>query len=377
MRSSRLYKNPISRWWWSLDHTLFGLIVGLMVIGAFVVTTSSGAVASEYGVGAFHFARKQWIFLCLAFCIMIGASTLSLRQIKILGSILFFTALAGIFITIFMRVDVKGASRWIQIFGFKIQPTEFIKIGLIILTATLLAFAKKKDQQKRFFISLFLIGVVEVAVIAQPDFGMFGVLGLIWGMQVFMAGVPMIWVVSLITLGMSGAVGAYAILPHVRSRLSRFLDPESGDSYQIDRAMEALMSGSWQGLGAGEGIIKQHLPDAHTDFVFAVIGEEFGLIGCFALLILYGAIIFRGFMQIIDKQDKFIFLAGSGVLILFALQVLINIAVVLQLMPTTGMTLPFVSYGGSSTVTMGMAMGILLALTCKGQGKIKKKVRRG
>lgn len=375
MRSSRSYKNPISRWWWSLDHTLFGLIVGLMVIGAFIVTTSSGAVASEYDVGAFYFARKQWIFLCLAFFLMLLTSALSLRNIKILGSIIFFTALIGIFITIFMRVDVKGASRWIQLFGFKIQPTEFIKIGLIIITATLLTFSKKKEQQKRFFISLFLIGVLEIAVISQPDFGMFGLLGLIWGMQIFMAGVPMVWVVSLITLGMSCAVGAYAVLPHVRSRLSRFLDPDSGDSYQIDRAMEALLAGSWQGLGAGEGIIKQHLPDAHTDFVFAVIGEEFGLIGCFAILMLYGAIIFRGFMQIIDKRDKFIFLAGSGIIILFALQVLINIAVVLQLMPTTGMTLPFISYGGSSTTTMGMTMGILLALTRKGQGKIKKNIR--
>jgi cell division protein FtsW len=373
LRASRLYKNPIYRWWWSLDRTLLGLIVGLMVVGAFVVTTSSGAVASEYGVSAFYFARKQWLFLCLAFCAMLGASTLSPKQIKVIGSLIFIGALAGILLTIFSRVDVKGASRWIQIFSFKIQPTEFMKIGLIIVTAMLLSFSKKQKWRQRFFISLVLIGVIEAAVISQPDFGMFGMLGLIWGMQVFLAGVPIVWVVSLVTLGMSCAVGAYTVLPHVRSRLSRFLDPESGDSYQVDRAMEAFLSGGWRGVGAGEGVVKEHLPDAHTDFVFAVIGEEFGLIACFALLLLYGAITFRGFIQVMDKKEQFAFLAASGILVLFALQVLINIAVVLQLIPTTGMTLPFISYGGSATLTMGIVMGILLALTRKGQGQIKNR----
>ncbi len=367
MRASRKYKNPISDWWWKIDHTLFGLITTLMVIGAFIVTTSSGAVANEYSVDAFHFARKQWLFLLLSFGLMVATSSLSVRSIKIIGSTIFFGALIGIFITLIIRADVKGASRWISILGFKIQPTEFMKIGVIIITATLLSYKKQKDRDKRFIISLALISIMEIAVIFQPDFGMFGVLGLIWGAQVFMAGVPLIWIASLATVAMVSVSGAYTFLPHVRSRFSRFLDPASGDSYQIDRAMEALISGGWFGLGAGEGVVKEHLPDAHTDFVFAVIGEEFGLVICFALLLLYGAVIYRGFSKIIDKKDKFIFLAGNGVLILFALQVLINVSVVLQLMPITGMTLPFISYGGSSTITMGIVMGILLAVTKRGK----------
>lgn len=366
MRSSRSYKSPVSHWWWSIDRTLFGIIALLMFLGAFVVTTSSGAVASEYGVGAFYFAKKQWMFLCLSFAVMVGASTLSLKQIKVIGGGLFIGALIGIVLTLFMRIDVKGASRWIEIFGFKVQPTEFMKLGVVITTAILLSSKKDQIRNSRFLISLALMGVLELGIILQPDFGMFGLLGIIWGAQVFMAGIPLFWLMGLASAGIGAVAGAYTFLPHVRSRVSRFLDPESGDSYQVDRAMEAIVSGGWTGIGAGEGIVKQHLPDAHTDFIFAVIAEEFGLIGCFVLLFIYGALIFTGFNRLLDQKDRFIFLVGVGIVILFALQVLINIAVVLQLIPTTGMTLPFISYGGSSTLTMGLAMGILLALTRKG-----------
>ena len=189
------------------------------------------------------------------------------------------------------------------------------------------------------------------------------VISAVWACQFFLAGLPLYWAALLGVLGIGGLIVAYLILPHVASRIDRFLDPSSGDSYQVDRSLEAFLNGGWFGRGPGEGTVKEVLPDAHSDFVFAVAGEEFGLFVCLVIVCLFAFVVLRGFAKALQETDLFVLLATSGLIVQFGLQALINMGSTLRLMPTKGMTLPFVSYGGSSLIAMGLCIGFLLALT--------------
>jgi cell division protein FtsW len=197
----------------------------------------------------------------------------------------------------------------------------------------------------------------------QPDLGMAFVVSAVWFTQFCMAGLSLAWAGLFALLGMVALIGAYLSFPHVASRVDRFLDPASGDSYQIDRALEAFMNGGLFGRGPGEGTVKQYIPDAHADFVFAVAGEEFGLIACLAILGLFAFVVLRGLTRLLQERNLFVLLAASGLLVQFGLQALINLASTVRLMPTKGMTLPFLSYGGSSLLALAIGMGMLLALT--------------
>src|SRR3546814_573654 len=196
-------------------------------------------------------------------------------------------------------------------------------------------------------------------LLAQPDLGMAVIVTAVWGIQFFLAGLPMILVVGLAALGAAGLVGSYFLFSHVASRIDRFLDPSSGDSYQIDRSLEAFMNGGLWGTGPGEGTVKLYLPDAHADFIFAVAGEEFGLFWCLVLVALFAFIVLRGFFRLNDDGNLFVVLAGAGLLVQFGLPDLINMGSTLHLIPTKGMTLPFVSYGGSSLIALGIGMGMM------------------
>jgi cell division protein FtsW len=272
-------------------------------------------------------------------------------------------AIAGVVLTLFVGEGVKGATRWIHIGGFKIQPSEFLKPSLVMLTAWLFSVKEPEIFRRNFLVSLGIMAVIAVLLLLQPNFGMLMILGGVWIAQVWLAGYPFIWLAGA---GMMVIVGAYFGLSHVRSRIDRFLDPASGDAYQVEQGLEALTSGGFIGRGPGEGIVKHSLPDAHTDFIFAVIGEEFGLIACCLLLVLYGAFLYRSFALLLEHEDRFTLLAGTGLIVLFGAQVLLNAGVVLHLLPTTGVTMPFISYGGSSTFAMAIMVGLILALTRKG-----------
>ena len=362
----RLSNHPLVRWWWSLDRWTVILVLAIMVFGAAVITTASSGVARGYNVDAYYFARRQFVFLLSALPLMVTFSMLNSKGMKQISLILFAIATLGVVATLFVGTDVKGASRWINVGGFSLQPSEFLKPAFVVLTAWLMSSDQGESRLRGFFISAALLGVLSILFLLQPNFGMFVVVSCVWFGQMFMVGLPWQILGGLMSLVLMVMGTGYMLLPHVRSRIHRFLDPNSGDTYQIDRAMEAFFSGGFTGRGPGEGIIKQVLPDAHTDFIFAVIGEEFGILVCSAILLTYGIILFRSFLRLLEKGDRFTMLAGLGLLLQLGLQILINVGVALRLLPTTGATLPFISYGGSSTLALAILVGFVLALTRKG-----------
>jgi cell division protein FtsW len=265
--------------------------------------------------------------------------------------------------TLFIGAEVKGARRWIVLAGITIQPSEFLKPSFVILIAWLFAeSARKSDVPATTFSLLLLLGVVG-GLVLQPDFGQTMLIGLVWGALFFMAGMRLIWVVGLGGTALLGLVGAYATIPHVARRIKRFLDPASGDTFQVDTAVESFLRGGWFGRGPGEGTVKRILPDSHADFVFAVAAEEFGIVLCLVLVALFAFVVLRALAKAMRNDDPFVRFATAGLAVLFGAQSAINMAVNLALIPAKGMTLPFISYGGSSMISLAYGMGMLLALT--------------
>lgn len=364
----RQSRHPLVRWWWEMDRVSVVVLLIIMLCGAVAVTTASVAVAKTYNVGPYYFAVRHYMFLLAAMGLAMAMTTLKPTGVKRFGVILFGVAYAGLLLTFVIGVEVKGARRWIDIAGQSVQPTEFLKPALIVLTAILL---DQPDQRKRlrgFLASLVMMAAVGLPVLAQPNFGMALAMGTVWFAQVFMAGLPLLWLAPLMAGGLCVVVGSYTMLPHVRDRIERFLNPENSDTYQVDQANEAIMMGHLWGRGAGEGVVKHQLPDAHTDFIFAVIVEEFGIVVGLLIMGLFLILVLRGFSRVLAQEDKFVLLAVGGLLTLLSLHVCVNVGVALHLVPTTGMTLPFISYGGSSTFAMALVVGLLLALLRK-QGK--------
>lgn len=348
-----------------MDRGAVAIILILMLVGVVAVSTASVAVAKTYAVGPYHFALRQMLYAVCSLAIMLTMSTLQPAGIKRIGLILFGLAFAGTLLTFVLGVEVKGARRWLELFGQSIQPTEFIKPALIVLTAWLLEDGRRSVRLRGFALSILLIGAVTVPVLLQPNFGMVLAMGTVWFAQVFMAGMPLLWLLPLIGSGVLVMLVAYISFSHVRDRIERFLNPEGNDTYQVDQAMDAIMSGHWFGRGAGEGVVKHTLPDAHTDFIFAVMVEEFGIIVGLILMVMYLILVWRGFQRLVNQEDRFMLLAGGGLLTLIALHVCVNVGVALQVLPTTGMTLPFISYGGSASFAMAISFGFLLALLRK------------
>jgi cell division protein FtsW len=292
-------------------------------------------------------------------------SLLPPRAVRQAGLIGFAIAAALVLLTFLIGAEVKGAQRWIEFPGFSLQPSEFVKPTFAVTAAWL--FAEQKDR--RGFpgnaISILLFVLVIAMLLKQPDFGMAFVVAVVWFAQFCMAGLRLYWIASGFVAGFGGLAGAYLWLPHVTSRVNGFLAPVagSGENYQINRSLEAFANGGLWGRGPGEGTVKDHLPDAHADFVFAVVGEEFGLIVCIAVVAVFAFIVLRGFSRLLREGNLFVLLSATGLLIQFGLQAVINMASTLHLIPTKGMTLPFLSYGGSSMLALALGMGMLLALT--------------
>lgn len=367
MSVSHAAKHPIANWWFRIDRVSVVLVFAILFIGCLVLLTASSAVSGKYGVDVWYFAKRQVMFLALCIPFMVMVSTLTVKRLQLLCALLVLVSIVGVFLTLFVGEGVKGATRWIHVGGFKLQPSEFLKPSLVMLTAWLFSVKEPEIFRRNFIVSLGIMALIAILLLLQPNFGMLLVLGGVWCVQVFLAGYPFMWLAGLAGVGVLVIIGAYFGLSHVQSRIDRFLDPSSGDAYQVEQGLEALMSGGFIGRGPGEGVVKHSLPDAHTDFIFAVIGEEFGLIACCLLLVLYGAFLYRSFALLLQNEDRFTLLAGTGLIVLFGAQVLINTGVVLHLLPTTGVTLPFISYGGSSTFAMAIMVGLILALTRKGE----------
>ena len=338
-------------------------IIALSAIGALLTLAASPAVAEHYRLDKYHFVHRQFVFLPASLMVMVLVSLMTPRGIRRLAVGCAGIALIGMIATLFVGAEIKGASRWLHIAGFSLQPSEFIKPAFAVIAAWLFAESRENARLPGNKLATFLFMVIVVLLLLQPDVGMTSVVAAIWGIEFFLAGLPLFLVVVVAFLFIGGIVGAYFTFGHVQIRVDRFLDPAIGEGYQVTRALEAFQNGGFFGRGPGEGRVKEDLPDAHADFIFAVAGEEFGLIACLVMLGLFASIVLRGFSRALQENDLFIMLASAGLIVQFGLQVIINLASTLNMIPPKGMTLPFVSYGGSSTLALAIGMGMMLALT--------------
>ena len=362
---ARTDRSALGQWWWTVDRWTLAAVIALMFIGAILGLAACPAVAVRIGLDSFYLVRHHYMMLPLAAITLIGVSVLSPRQVRRLGVVLFGFFLVLTVLTLFSGVEIKGATRWINVGPLSLQPSEFLKPCFAIFTAWMFALQKSEQRIPGNLIAIGAYLVTVAIVIKQPDLGMTVVLTATWAAQFFVAGLPIFWVASLVGCGAAGLVAAYFLLPHVTERVDQFIDPASGDNYQIDRALEAFSNGGFTGRGPGGGTVKLVLPDAHADFVFAVAGEEFGLIVCLIIVALFAFIVLRSLLRTVGENNLFILLAVTGLVTSFGLQAVVNMASTLHLMPTKGMTLPFISYGGSSIVAIALGTGMLLALTRK------------
>ncbi len=360
---ARTDRSVLGRWWWTIDRWTLAVLIVLLLSGVVLVMAASPPVADRIGVDGFHFVRRHVLSLAPAVLAMFAMSLLGPRSVRRVAVLLLLASIALLAITPLVGPEIKGARRWISLGMFSFQASEFVKPALAVVAAWLLAEARRNPAFPGYWLSAALAAAVAGLLVWQPDFGMAATVATIWGGQLFLAGLPFVFVVGLGLLGFAGLAAGYSFMPHVRDRIDRFLDPASGDSYQADTAIRAFESGGLLGRGPGEGVVKDVLPDAHSDFIFAVAGEEFGLLACLLLMAFFAFVALRGFYRMAHERDLFVMLAVAGLLIQFTVQAIVNMGVSLRLLPSTGMTLPFVSYGGSSLLGMSIGMGMMLALT--------------
>ena len=364
---ARTNRSWLGRWFWTTDRVLLLLILLLIGIGLIAVAAASPAAAHRYSGGAvrvsdlFYF-KRQLFWVALGVPVLLGVSMLSIpwaRRLSVLGTAGF---LGLLLLVPLIGAEVNGATRWLAFGGFQLQPSEFLKPCLIVTTAWLLA-ARFDDRTVPVLpLSFGLVAIIAALLVKQPDLGQAVLILGVWMAQACLAGMG-VRVIMLAAGGGVGALGAaYAFLPHVTSRVDRFITG-GGDTYQIDRALDAIRAGGLFGVGPGEGQMKFRLPEPQTDYIFSVIGEEFGAVACIMLAILYLAVVTRVLMKVLEEDDPFVFLASTGLAIQFGGQAVINMAVNLNLMPSKGMTLPLISHGGSSFIALSLGLGLLLALT--------------
>jgi cell division protein FtsW len=363
MRLTRTDRSLIAEWWFSVDRPMLGAILLLMALGAVVSLAASPAAAEKIGQEPLFFFKRHLLYLLPAALLLVGASMLDPKLIRRAGLFLFIGGLAMIVLALAQGIEKNGAVRWLILSGGQsIQPSEFVKAGMVILTAWLFAEAGKRPDMPALPLAVGMLAIFVGLLVLQPDIGQASLTVLVWSGLFFLAGYSLIWIAFAGAVSLAAFTAAYFTIAHVQSRVDRFLVPGDGDTHQTDVALSAFREGGWLGRGPGEGTITPKLPDAYTDYIFAVIAEEFGLIFCLFLVCLYAFIIWRGLRAAARSRDPFIRLALSGLIMLFGFQTLINMAVNVDMLPAKGMTLPFLSYGGSSLTAIALTMGLALGL---------------
>ena len=341
---------------------ILSLVISIMFVGVILITMASPAVAERIKVTPFHFINKQIFYVILSLVIISIISTMpekTLRNFVLAG---FFISVILMVSVLFLGDDVKGAKRWMSLFGITIQPSEILKPFYIFITGLILADKFNKKDFPGFKLAIFLHTIVCALLVLQPDFGMIVTYTTVLASQFFLAGIPFWVIIMLFMLGIVGCISAYFALPHVARRIDNFLNPNTTDNYQISKSIEAYTNGGLFGTGPGEGTVKSHLPDSHADFIFAVAGEELGALFCAIIILLFLALILRVFIKINTLDSLYKIYITSGLIILFTLQALFNIGVTLHVFPTKGMTLPLISYGGSSMISFAIVFGMILNL---------------
>lgn len=362
---SRAQRTLFGEWWWTVDRLLLGALFAIVLLGIILLLAASPPLATRLGVDPFFFVHRQALYLVPAVCVLIATSLLDPRQIRRTCLIVFAVSIVLVALTPFIGAEIKGARRWLSILGFSLQPSEFMKPAFIVLTAWVFAEARRNPQMPSTAIAVASLLAVVLLLVRQPDFGQTVLIVAVWCALFFISGLRWMWVGGIGGLALTSLFAAYHTIPHVRSRIDRFLDPGSGDTFQIDTAIESFLRGGWLGRGPGEGTVKRILPDGHADFIFAVAAEEFGIILCLILVALFSFVVIRALWHASREEDPFMRLAIAGIALLFGLQSSIAMAVNLHLIPSKGMTLPFVSYGGSSLISLAFGMGMLISLTRK------------
>lgn len=360
---SRADRTMVGDWWWTVDRLLLAGLAVLMVSGLVFLMAGGPPVADRLGLPTFHFVNRQVVFLLPAIAILVGISFLSCRMVRRVALLLWLVGISLCLAAIYVGPEVKGAHRWVMLGGLGIQPSEFVKPTFVILVAWALSERARRQDMPGPWLAAALLPATIVPLVMQPDFGQTMLITLVWAGLFFVAGLHWFWLAGLGGAGAAAIGIAYKLVPHVRARIERFMDKSSGDTFQVDTALESFAKGGWLGRGPGEGQVKRILPDAHTDFIFAVTAEEFGILVCLGLLCVFAFIVLRGLALAHRSEDAFCRLAITGLLMMFGLQAAINMAVNVHLMPAKGMTLPFISYGGSSLLSLALGMGFLIAVT--------------
>ena len=356
--------NYIKNWWWSIDRWVFSLTLILISIGILLILSSSSGIELRYNFANNYLITKHLLFLPIAIFIIFFFSTLSIRNLIIMSLIIFTFCLILSFIVLFLPNETKGAKRWLKLFQFTVQPSEFIKPAYVIISALLLSRFKKKSDMS-FNINIILLSLISLALISQPDFGMFVLIFITWFSQIILLGVSIKIILFLIIFGGLVTMFSYIYHSHIRFRINNFFDKSLGDNYQTNLSLDALSSGGFFGKGIGTGTFSKKLPDAHSDFIFSIASEELGFVFSCLIIFIYLIIFYRVTINTLKIDNLFIFLATSGLSLIFIFQILINISSAMNLIPTKGMTLPFLSYGGSSLISCSIIIGSILSLTKK------------
>ncbi|MDB5526413.1 MAG: ftsW [Rhizobium sp.] len=359
---SRAERGPLAEWFWTVDRFFLAVFILLLGTGFMLSFAASPAVAERIGLDSFHFVERHALFMLPSLGVMFGLSFLSPRQIRRTAMIMLVIALLMMVLVLFIGMEVKGSRRWITISVLSIQPSEFMKPAFVVVCAWLFAEHQRQPDIPGNLFAMLLFVIVAALLVAEPDLGQTMLTTAVWGSMFFMAGMPWLWIVVMAGSAAGFLFIAYTIFPHVAGRINQFLTGE-GNTFQVDTAHDAIQRGGWLGMGPGEGVVKRILPDSHTDFVFSVAAEEFGIIFCMALVGLFVFIVMRGLNHAFRDRNDFTRFAVAGLVLQIGYQSIINIGVNLQLLPAKGMTLPLISYGGSSQIAICVTAGFILALT--------------
>lgn len=362
MRISRTDKSILAEWWFTVDRVLLVAILMLVGIGLLLSLAASPAVALKKGLPAFTFVERHTVYAAIGVAAMLAVSLLSPRAIRRLALVLFVAAVAGMILVLLTGEEINGARRWLQLAGLSLQPSELAKPAFTVLSAWAFAESQQRTDMPALTLAAAFYLTFAVLLALQPDIGQVLLITLVWGALLFLSGRPIAWSAGLLALGAGALAGAYFVLPHVRLRIDRFLIPPPGDTSQTDRAFQSFVEGGFFGRGAGEGTIKYILPDARSDFIFAVVAEEYGVLACLGLVAIFAFIVFRVLGRALGEPDHFARHAVTGLVLLFGLQALMSMAVNVGLVPAKGITLPFISAGGSAILGMSVSCGMLLAL---------------
>lgn len=354
----------IPRWWRTIDKWTLSSIFMLFGIGLLLGLAASVPLASRNGLEPFYYVQRQAVFGGLGLATMIAVSMMSPDTVRRIGVIGFVGAMLLVMALPFVGEDHgKGAVRWMSIAGFSLQPSEFLKPAFVVVSAWLMAASQQVGGPPGKLLSFGILCTVVGFLSMQPDFGQSALILFAWGVIYFVAGAPMILIMCIAGLVAGGGVVAYGASEHFARRIDGFLSPDIDPRTQLGYATNAIQEGGFFGVGVGEGQVKWSLPDAHTDFIIAVAAEEYGLILVLIILALFGVIVVRSLARLMSERDPFTRLAGSGLACVFGVQAMINMGVAVRLLPAKGMTLPFISYGGSSLIAAGITVGALLAMT--------------